>query len=246
MRFILFYILTATISQLYAQHIEGKVIDIRNKNNLNEVVVSNSDSSYYEVTRDFGKFIVPKPDTYTFSRVGYKTKTVHIDGEIFNIVEMSSKTENLNEVLILSNNFQSNLFSLSSAVSVLDSRVINQQNNINIAPILNSISGIYMHNGTITTNRITIRGIGSRNLFGTAKIRAYYEDIPLTDGSGISTIEDIDLNTLGSIEVLKGPSSSVYGSGLGGTIQLIPDKGLFTTNYFSTSYSWPSEIPFSI
>ena len=237
MRFILFYILTATISQLYAQHIEGKVIDIRNKNNLNEVVVSNSDSSYYEVTRDFGKFIVPKPDTYTFSRVGYKTKTVHIDGEIFNIVEMSSKTENLNEVLILSNNFQSNLFSLPSAVSVLDSRVINQQNNINIAPILNSISGIYMHNGTITTNRITIRGIGSRNLFGTAKIRAYYEDIPLTDGSGISTIEDIDLNTLGSIEVLKGPSSSVYGSGLGGTIQLIPDKGLFTTNYFSTSYS---------
>ena len=237
MRFILFYILTATISQLYAQHIEGKVIDIHNKNNLNEVVVSNSDSSYYEVTRDFGKFIVPKPDTYTFSRVGYKTKTVHIDGEIFNIVEMSSKTENLNEVLILSNNFQSNLFSLPSAVSVVDSKVINQQDNINIAPVLNSISGIYMHNGTITTNRITIRGIGSRNLFGTAKIRAYYEDIPLTDGSGVSTIEDIDLNTLGRIEVLKGPSSSVYGSGLGGTIQLIPDKGLFTTNYISTSYS---------
>ena len=87
--------------------------------------------------------------------------------------------------------------------------------------------GVYMNNGTWTTNRITIRGIGSRNLFGTSKIRAYYQDIPLTNGSGETTIEDIEIRSVGRLEILKGPSSSLYGAGLGGTIQLIPDKGLF-------------------
>jgi len=93
------------------------------------------------------------------------------------------------------------------------------------------VSGVYMQCGTQNTNRITIRGIGSRNLYGTSKIRAYYQDIPLTNGSGESTIEDIELNALGRVEVLKGPSSSLYGAGLGGTIQLIPNKGQF--NEFS-------------
>ncbi|MCF6296794.1 MAG: TonB-dependent receptor [Flavobacteriaceae bacterium] len=32
---------------------------------------------------------------------------------------------------------------------------------------------------------------------------------------------------MGRIEILKGPSSSMYGAGLGGTIQLIPNKGEF-------------------
>jgi len=97
-----------------------------------------------------------------------------------------------------------------------------------------------MHSGTLTTNRITIRGIGSRNLFGTSKIRAYFEDIPLTNGSGASTIEDIEMSTLGQIEILKGPSSSIYGAGLGGTIQLVPNKGLFTNTSIKTDYTFGS------
>ena len=97
-----------------------------------------------------------------------------------------------------------------------------------------------MHNGTLNTNRITIRGIGSRNLFGTSKIRAYYGDIPLTNGSGETTIEDIELESIARMEILKGPSSSLYGAGLGGSIQLIPDKGVFNTHAIASSYTFGS------
>jgi len=85
---------------------------------------------------------------------------------------------------------------------------------------LNQIPGVFMHSGALNTNRITIRGIGSRSPFSTNKIRAYYEDIPLTDGGGETTLEDIDLNYIGGIEIQKGPNSSMYGSGLGGVILL--------------------------
>jgi hypothetical protein len=37
-----------------------------------------------------------------------------------------------------------------------------------------------MQQGALNTNRISIRGIGSRAQYGTQKIKAYYEGIPLT------------------------------------------------------------------
>lgn len=85
---------------------------------------------------------------------------------------------------------------------------------------MNKIPGVYWHSGALNTNRITIRGIGSRSPFSTNKIRAYYGDIPLTDGGGETTLEDIDLNFVGNLEIQKGANSSLYGSGLGGTIFL--------------------------
>lgn len=89
---------------------------------------------------------------------------------------------------------------------------------------INRIPGVYMHAGAINTNRITIRGIGARSPFSTNKIRAYFGEIPLTNGSGETTVEDIDLASLSAYEVIKGPNSSIYGSGLGGVILMTPDR----------------------
>ena len=48
------------------------------------------------------------------------------------------------------------------------------------------------------------------------------------------------MNTLGRIEILKGPSSSIYGAGLGGTIQLIPNKGEFSKMNINGGYTFGS------
>ncbi len=111
----------------------------------------------------------------------------------------------------------------TDAVSVISTNDINRGNQTELQPILNRIPGVFMQNATLNTNRITIRGIGARNLFGTASIRAYFGDIPLTDGNGESAIEDLELAALSRIEIHKGPSSSSYGVGLGGTILLQPE-----------------------
>jgi iron complex outermembrane receptor protein len=49
--------------------------------------------------------------------------------------------------------------------------------------------------GALNTNRITI-GIGARTL-GTTCIKTYLDNIPLTNPEGESSIEDIDLETIG-------------------------------------------------
>ena len=92
-----------------------------------------------------------------------------------------------------------------------------------------------MHSGALNTNRITIRGIGARNPYGTSKIRCFYEDIPITNGDGESNIDVFELSSISNIEIIKGPNSSVYGSGLGGAIRLNPKKGLLNEKKIETS-----------
>ena len=93
-----------------------------------------------------------------------------------------------------------------------------------LTPILNKIPGVYMQQGSLNTNKITIRGIGARSQYSTTRIKAYFEEIPLTSAEGETTLEDIDLDAFGGIEIIKGPNSTGFGAGLGGVINLLANK----------------------
>lgn len=111
---------------------------------------------------------------------------------------------------------------IPSAINI-EAAQLNLDEQTNIAATLNRVPGVYMHSGALNTNRITVRGIGSRNLFGTAKIRAFLDEIPLTNGVGETNLEDIDFSLIDNVDIVKGPTSSAYGAGLGGVIRLNPD-----------------------
>ena len=210
-----------------AQTPTGKVISRENSIELYGVKVLDAKGQLVDSTDQNGFFWIATAGEYLFEKEGYFSRRLNMNPVEFEMVTLEEEPQNLNEVLIKTDNFQTELRRIASSISLLSPIEIQSNDQINIAPVLNMTPGVYMHNATLTTNRITIRGIGSRNLFGTSKIRAYYQDIPLTNGSGETTIEDIELKGVGRMEILKGPSSSLYGAGLGGTIQMIPDKGLF-------------------
>lgn len=109
---------------------------------------------------------------------------------------------------------------IGSSVGILSVDDLQLRNDVTLVSGLNALPGVYMHSGTMNTNRMVIRGIGSRTPYSSNRIRAYLNDIPLTNGDGVTTIEDIDVSLLGRVEVMKGPSSALYGSGLGGTLKL--------------------------
>jgi iron complex outermembrane receptor protein len=70
----------------------------------------------------------------------------------------------------------------NGAASVaIDNRTdLNKGDGVILTSVLNKIPGVYMQQGALNTNRISIRGIGSRAQYGTQKNKAYYEGIPLT------------------------------------------------------------------
>lgn len=108
----------------------------------------------------------------------------------------------------------------AAAIAVVSLKEINRNDGVILTPVLNRVPGVLMQQGTLNTNRITIRGFGARSQFSTNRIKAYFEDIPLTSGEGETTLEDIDLESLKSIEIIKGPNSTSFGAGLGGVIHL--------------------------
>jgi iron complex outermembrane receptor protein len=112
------------------------------------------------------------------------------------------------------------LRTIPGSLSVLTGDAIGLTDGTNLAGTLNSLPGVTMQSGTYTTNRIVLRGMGSRTPYNTNRIRVYLNDIPLTTSDGISTPEELDLLSLGRMEVIKGPSSALFGSGLGGSINL--------------------------
>ena len=61
---------------------------------------------------------------------------------------------------------------------------------------LNQINGIYSHSAGYNTNRITIRGMGSRSPYSTNKIKAYLNNIPLSNSVGETSIEDFGIDIL--------------------------------------------------
>ncbi|MDT0606550.1 TonB-dependent receptor family protein [Croceitalea rosinachiae] len=105
----------------------------------------------------------------------------------------------------------------SSSVEITD---LEQYSPIDFASGLNEISGLYVLSGALNTNRITIRGVGARTPFGTDKLRMYFNGIPVTNGTGVSTIEAYDFENMGRIEVVKGPKGTSLGANLGGVILL--------------------------
>lgn len=68
--------------------------------------------------------------------------------------------------------------------------------------------------------RITVRGMGWRSQFGVRGIQVVLDDIPLTVADGQSVINMIDPAMVQSIELLRGPSATLWGNSSGGVLYM--------------------------
>jgi iron complex outermembrane receptor protein len=237
--FILFFFcFTTTLSAQYL--LEGSVIDETTTIPLANAIVEDVDTKTTVKTDSKGKFSIQVQAVNARLRVSLEGYYSQLITEVSNgnmIITLSPTFNALDKVVINGITIQQKLQQATEAVNIVPKSEINSENTVQLAPILNRVPGVFMQSGSLNTNRITIRGIGARSPFSTANIRAYYADIPLTDGNGESAIEDLELAAISRMEIHKGPASSSYGVGLGGTILLYPEYGQFnetSTNLFTT------------
>ena len=67
--------------------------------------------------------------------------------------------------------------------------------------------------------RIAVRGFGARAAFGVRSVRILRDGIPLTLPDGQTPTDYLDLASVGSVEVIRGSASALYGNAAGGVVE---------------------------
>tara|TARA_Y100000590_G_scaffold450393_1_gene589979 strand:- start:187 stop:2346 length:2160 start_codon:yes stop_codon:yes gene_type:complete len=107
------------------------------------------------------------------------------------------------------------------AVSVQGQRNLQLGNTgFSLEEALQGIPGVQVQNRYNYTvgERISIRGLGARAQFGVRGIKIFVDGIPATLADGQSTLDHLDIGSLGRAEIIRGPASAIYGNGGGGVI----------------------------
>ena len=110
-----------------------------------------------------------------------------------------------------------------ASVAIINQKQLQQFDNKTLVPVLNTVAGVRMEERSPGSYRLSIRGSLIRSPFGVRNIRVYWNDIPLTDAGGNTYLNLVDINQLSSIEIIKGPASSMYGANTGGAVLMKSD-----------------------
>ena len=228
---------------LFAQF-EGVVVDAETDVPLEYATLVSEGGKSVILSGPEGSFTIDKNvDSLevTVSHLGYHQRNFTIYRNTYNILPLFPDYNQIGEVVIKATHFNSTLKSSAGSITLLSPELVNNTYSPTVTEIINMGPGLFMAQGTLSTNRLIIRGIGSRNPYGTNRIRMYFGEIPVNSIDGSSSPENINPDVLDRIEVLKGPSSAIYGAGLGGTIKMIPEyrssEG-FSANINSALHSW--------
>ncbi|SVE61713.1 uncharacterized protein METZ01_LOCUS514567, partial [marine metagenome] len=107
------------------------------------------------------------------------------------------------------------------------SEILNGHPQLTLDEGLTPIPGVFFQNqfNFAQDLRISIRGFGARSSFGVRGVKILVDGISQTLPDGQTQLDSIDPGMIESIEILRGPSSSLYGNSSGGVISINTQKG---------------------
>ena len=107
-----------------------------------------------------------------------------------------------------------------------------------LSEYIESVPGVFISNDNnfAQDSRISIRGFGSRANFGIRGIKLIVDGVPETTPDGQSQIDNLNLEIIEKIEIIRGTSSSLYGNSSAGVIR-IQSISEFDKNFTKIGYA---------
>ena len=223
------FLLTYTFTT-FSQTVSVRILDNIDGTPLENIKVENEEEVFYS-NKD-GEIVLENdllPIDLFINDFRYYPKNVRVSKSQSIEIKLTHKGFILDDIVINSNFYSKKLKDNNTSTSIIDDIEFRKNEGEFLINSLNQVTGVYSHSAGYNTNRITIRGMGSRSPYSTNKIKSYLNNIPLSNGVGETTIEDFGIDILDQIEINKGPNSSIYGSGLGGNIILKTSKNFEKT-----------------
>ena len=107
-----------------------------------------------------------------------------------------------------------------------------------LSEYIENVPGVFISNDNnfAQDSRISIRGFGSRANFGIRGIKLIVDGVPETTPDGQSQIDNLNLEIIEKIEIIRGTNSSLYGNSSAGVIK-IQSISEFEKNFTKIGYA---------
>ena len=207
------FLMIAYLASAQNGHFAGKIIDSDTKQAL--IGANISLGSTGTVSDQDGNFNIELPlgvyEAY-FSYVGFKTKsqliTLTAESKADFVIELYPESAVLGTTTITSGRFEKKLGEETVSLEVLKPNLIESSNKFKLDEALQKVPGV-----TVIDGQANIRG-GSGFSYGAgSRVMLLMDDIPiLAADAGFPYWNDIPVENVGQVEVVKGASSALYGS----------------------------------
>lgn len=133
------------------------------------------------------------------------------------------------QVVVTATRTETRAFDIPASIdSISGDEVRDGRAQVNISESLAGVPGLLARDRQNYAQdvQISVRGFGARASFGVRGVRLYVDGIPATLPDGQGQISNVDLGSVGRIEVLRGPFSALYGNSAGGVVQVFTLDGV--------------------
>ena len=219
---IIFFALT-----LQAQIKKGKLYDSETKEPLAGATIKAGEKIF--LTAVDGSFSLPEGlTTIEISYTGYLSKKINYTSSDFNISLQKDNTK-LEEMVVTANRTAQKRSEAPIAITTISKQTMEDTKAQRMDQLINKVSGVFMVNLGNEQHQMSIRQpMTTKSLF------LYMEDgIPIrtTGVYNHNALLEMNLPAAKSIEVIKGPSSALYGSeAIGGAVNVITQTAPAFTN----------------
>ena len=226
-------LLTVSCFSMAQITLNGKVVDQLTSEALAGATVQIKGSQTGAVTDENGNFSLTSENKEGMLVVrfsGHEERLVSFNDVITNpIITLTSK--DLEEIRIVGFETDRSLLRSTGSIAVADERDFERADKSSLSQMINQIPGVQSRGPSVLRPAtISIRGMGARGPGQTGRIKLYLNDLMLTNADGTNAWEDIDPYTIGSIEVIKGPASSIYGANVGGVVNISTQQSSYNEN----------------
>ena len=139
----------------------------------------------------------------------------------------AQEDDGLDEIVVTATRVETSMRDLTRSVSIIDKdRIQRGTQQLALDEALAGVPGLYLQNryNFAQDLRVALRGFGARSAFGIRGVKVIVDGIPETLPDGQAGVDSIDLGSTERIEVLRGPSSSLYGNASGGVIAIETER----------------------
>ena len=241
-KYFILFILILLNSKVFFSQTKGIVLDASNSDPIigARIVLSSGQKS---ITSNTGEFIlsnVKYPNSLVVSMMGFISETIKLSKDTLLTINLKTQVQEISDVFVTASRRNQNIEDVPISMEIIKPELINNKGFSNLEQAVDQSPGVYAMDG-----QVSIRGGGGFAYGAGSRVALLWNGVPMMSPDvGDAKWNAIPMEQTSQIEILKGASSVLYGSGaLNGIIALTEKepspKGNFSAKVQSGVYGNP-------